>query len=180
MTETIFKRVNGFPDYRVGDDGSVWRFYRGAKVGKSRPGPRWKRLAPVRLRNGYLKVTLCRTGERREILIHALVLEAFVGSRPWHMEAAHRNGLRTDCRLCNLEWKSHRANEEDKIRHGTRLLGERHPMSKLTDAQAREIYHRYWSEETSARKLSKEYGVCASTIENIVGRKGWKHLIEPD
>jgi hypothetical protein len=62
---------------------------------------------------GYLRVNIA--GSR---LVHALVLEAFVGPRPPGHETCHNNGDRSDNRLSNLRWDTSAANSADIIRHG--------------------------------------------------------------
>lgn len=50
---------------------------------------------------------------------HSLVMEAFIGKRPAGREVNHRNGVKGDNRLTNLEYLTHRRN----IRHALRILG---------------------------------------------------------
>lgn len=54
--------------------------------------------------------------------------------------------------------------------------GESSPRSKLTEDQVREIRWRYENEDTSHRKLAKEYPVGRHAIRHILNRKTWKHV----
>src|ERR1043166_4759148 len=56
------------------------------------------------------------------------------------------------------------------------IQGEKHPRSKLTDAQTAEIYTRYQAGQTSLQGLATEYGVSKKTILNIVQGKIRTHV----
>ena len=49
---------------------------------------------------GYMKVQL----QRKNHFVHRLVLEAFVGSCPEGHECNHKNGIKNDNHISNLEW----------------------------------------------------------------------------
>lgn len=69
----------------------------------------------------YCRVTLFKEGVRHRHLVHHLVLSAFVGPCPAGYETNHRNGIRSDNRIANLEWVTRRAN----LRHSFDQLGRR-------------------------------------------------------
>lgn len=69
------------------------------------------------IQEGYERISLSNKGERRNRLVHNLVLEAFVGPRPPEKEGAHGNGISTDNRLFNLRWATQGENVEDKYKH---------------------------------------------------------------
>jgi hypothetical protein len=56
----------------------------------------------------------------------------------------------------------------------TRNSGERNGQSKLTAAQAREVYVRYKAGGISLAKLGAEYGVTYGVVQQIVSGKTWK------
>ena len=66
-------------------------------------------------------VSLHLGGVQRTRLVHHLVLESFVGPRPQGQEACHWDGDASNNALSNLRWDSHKANEADKLRHGTHV-----------------------------------------------------------
>jgi hypothetical protein len=61
--------------------------------------------------NGYRGVRFARGGKTH--LIHRLVLSAFIRSARGKEDANHKNGIRSDNRIENLEWVSH----SDNIKH---------------------------------------------------------------
>lgn len=76
-------------------------------------------LNPRTHRQGYLVVTLFRQAVRRNVLVHILVAEAFIGPRPPGMDVCHFNDVKTDNRPENLRYDTRSANMLDAVRNGT-------------------------------------------------------------
>ena len=68
----------------------------------------------------------------KEMLVHRLVLEAFVGPCPEGMECCHGDGNGCNNRLENLRWDTPRNNHRDKRTHGTTAFGVKGNTWKLT------------------------------------------------
>lgn len=87
-----------YPGFGVTPDGRV-------------KGPRGWRTPFVRP-DGYVHI------EGR--LVHRMVALAWLGGPPTEKhEVSHINGDRSDNRVENLAWKTHKENEADKVLHGT-------------------------------------------------------------
>lgn len=91
-------------------------------------------------------------------------------------QVAHSCGKGGDgcCAPNHLSWKTQSENEKDKLIHGTHNRGERHPLSKLTEIEVREILS--VGEEYSHSYISRRYGVSVGTISDIRRRRNWKWL----
>lgn len=63
---------------------------------------RGKLIKPLLKRNGYLQVNLYKDRKMRSRAVHRLVIEAFRG--PSDLTVNHINEVKTDNRLCNLEY----------------------------------------------------------------------------
>lgn len=92
-----------------------------------------KVLQPGIASNGYPTVAL---GRRKTRTVHSLVAETFIGPCPTGKEVRHRDGVRTNPRLDNLEYGTRFQNIEDAFRHGTRVAsskprGKRMPSPEL-------------------------------------------------
>lgn len=89
----------------------------------------------------------------------------------------HRNGVNNDNRPSNLQYGTRSENEQDKILHGTALLGERHHQSKLTAANVFEIRKRYQrgSREHGSNAIARDFGVTGSLIRCILRGEIWAH-----
>lgn len=170
-----YRLIPGFPRYRVGDDGSVWRCRK--KIGSKRQvlADKWARLKPSLNDRGYFHVTLYRDDRPHYRTVHALVLEAFVGPRPKGAVTRHLNGDPADNRPSNLCWGNLVENAADKTEHGRTPMGTKHYASKLTDEDVLTIRARRAVGE-SVTSLAAEYGVARNAIRCIIIRQTWKHV----
>lgn len=128
MQDEIWKPVVGYEaGYEISNLGRIRAL---EKISAQGHWLRAKLLKPVFHKQGYLCVVLFgRT--KKGMLIHRIVLEAFVGPAPAGMEGCHNNGIKTDNRLSNLRWDTQSANQADRIRHGTAFTRANHPLAKL-------------------------------------------------
>lgn len=126
--------------------------------------------------NGYSVTRLYDRDVEKTLFVHALVCAAFHGPRPSpKMTVAHLNGVRSDNRAENLQWKTQADNHADKVRHGTLMRGEGHPSAKLSHMDVIDIHVRLNSGERQC-DLAKEYSVARSTIQDIASGAKWKHI----
>jgi hypothetical protein len=121
---------------------------------------------------GYLCVNLTGGGERRQELIHRLVLLAFKGACPDGYQACHNNGIRSDCQLSNLRWDTVAGNHADKSKHGTAQVGAKNPHSRLTEEQAQVVKY----SGKPLKKLALEFGVSFGCVDKIRYGQSWRHL----
>lgn len=135
-------------------------------------------LKQERTRGGYLRVTLSWRGTLVRKLVHHLVLEQFEGCRPYGLDCCHRDGNPANNRLGNLRWDTRRANEADKVRHGTRARGERHGKSKLTEKMVRKIRKLYRAGKGNFgyKKVAAIVGCHFATVAQVVKGKTWAWL----
>lgn len=115
-------------------------------------------------RDGYLFVALSKEGVVTQPAVHALVAAAFLGSRPNGHQINHRDGIKTNNALANLEYVTPRGN----MAHARDVLG---VCGKLSAGQVLEIraLRRIKTEKT----LAAIYGVHQTTISNIMRRTTW-------
>jgi hypothetical protein len=182
-----FKAILGFRGYYVGSDGSVWstwrRHYRkgASRVGVAYlPDGPWRQLRQTVISEyGYRDVQLRRDGRPHHALVHRLVLLAFAGPPPQKgMEAAHENGNAADNRLGNLSWKTKKANQADRLRHGTDCRGEKHGSHKLTDDAVGQLLEG-WAAGQTKTQLARRFGVDRRTVGRIIEGESWCHVARP-
>lgn len=124
---------------------------------------------------GYKFVALYCPGVKKKVArIAHLVACAFLGPRPNGMEVAHSDGDSGNDRSTNLRYATRIENEQDKLGHGTRPIGEKHPGHKLTAADVRHIRELWPS--LSYAQLADKFGVHKITIADAVTRRSWRHL----
>jgi hypothetical protein len=180
MTE--YREIEGFPGYRVGDDGSVWSAWHRTTVGAvgcRGIGTEWKPLKARQTYKGYVKVALFRYvgGERQrlDVFIHKLVLTAFIGPRPAGQETRHKNNDRADNALRNLAWGTPLENAADRrssTGYGMNRRGEDHGMAKLDESKVRKIL----LSGLSTRALAGMLGISKTTVTQVRARKTWRHV----
>lgn len=177
------KDINGWEGkYAITRDGRVWAHERILAV-KSRYGEiiakRYKAhwLAGNTTKKGdwYMSIALQNTRkDRHGYKIHRLVAQAFIPNPNGLKEINHKNGIKGDNRVENLEWCTHR----DNLKHAHDLglipkpkRGADRPTAKLTWEQAEEIRREYAEKKTPHRKLCLKYGVSFATVGDIIRRK---------
>lgn len=83
---------------------------------------------------GYARTSLHKEGERRQVDVHTLVLEAFIGPRPPGQEACHADDVGTNNVLTNLRWGTRSDNIKDQIRNGS------HHCTKTTCKRGHQLF----------------------------------------
>ena len=133
-----------------------------------------KVLSPALRKNGYYAVVLGIYGTH---YVHRLVCFAWHGEpEAPNMDAAHKDGVRTNNVETNLKWKTRTENFEDQLIHGTRLLGEKHNGAVLTEEEVRKIRLIHASGEMGYELLARNFGVHTQTIASIIKRRTWQHI----
>lgn len=79
------------------------------------------------------------------------------------------------CNPAHLKPGTKADNEHDKVADGTHNRGERHPLSKLAEAQVREI-HRCAAAGEPRSAIARRFGVRLGTIDDIVTSRSWAWL----
>lgn len=87
----------------------------------------------------------------------------------------HTDGDPLNNRLENLRWGSAAENSADMVRHGRSCKGERHPMAKLTAAQAADVRRRYAAGEKQ-RDIGRAFGIHQAQVHRICAGKTWQHV----
>lgn len=127
---------------------------------------------------GYLHVKLSKNGLIKRIQVHVLVLKAFVGPRPLNYLTNHKDGIKSNNFLSNLEWVTSSQNTKHAFSIGliTAPKGEEHYNAKLKDAQILSIRNDYIKGNITQRALAKKYNLDYRIINSIILKRIWKHI----
>lgn len=123
---------------------------------------------------GYLSVALCINGKPTTKLVHRLVGQAFLLKDIEKAFINHKNGIKIDNRLDNLEWCTTKENNQHSHDLNLSKKGVDHPNSKLLEKDIFEIRNKL--KHLSQTEVSEIYGVSQTLISKIKRNKIWKHL----
>jgi len=159
--------------YQVSNQGRVKRIAPG-------PGAQAGRIKKpfLTVKGGYLMVKLSFINRKtKHCLVHRLVLETFVGLCPEGKETNHKNGIRTDNHLGNLEWVT----RSENLIHAFSVLGRKpaqgnqFPQSKLNPEKVIEI-RLLSGDGVSYTELAKMFQVSRSAIAHVIKKRSWTHI----
>jgi hypothetical protein len=138
----------------------------------------------------YLTAPLSRKGETmRPRLIHHLMAVVWMDVCPGEWGASrgkhqvnHKNGDKTNNKLCNLEWLKHEENLRHAWNNGLQNFGETRPNAYFTSEQVREIRLRLILGE-KVKEIAKGFSATTGSIKHIQQFTAWKRqdwdLVEP-
>lgn len=130
------------------------------------------------LKSGYCIIHLYKNRKRKAFFIHKLVIENFSDKYLDKNCVNHKNGLKYDNRLENLEWVTYKENMKHAIKNGlfNNVLGENHYNSRLNNKIIKQIREEYIPHIFGWLKLAKKYNTTHQNIGKILKRKSWKHI----
>jgi hypothetical protein len=153
-----WRSLEEFPDYQFSDTGLV------KKNGKYR--------SPY-LGHSYPTVYLSNKFVRKQVRLHTIIAELFIGPCPEGFIIRHLDDDKENNQVSNLAYGTDYDNKQDAIRNDKIPKGEKHGCAKLTQVEVNEIRNTeyyYGCIET----LAKEYDVSRSTISSIRTGRTWK------
>jgi hypothetical protein len=160
-----FGQIRSIDGYVIRKNG--WKYFRKGKI-----------LKPSK-HQGYFKGAVCVNKKMVSYKIHRLVAECFLDKESEFLEVNHKNGIKTDNTVDNLEWVTRQENIQHCIDNKlqTAFKGEEVGNSKLKENEVLDIRKKFIPRVYSRAKLAKEYNVSQATIKDILHKRTWRHLL---
>lgn len=136
-----------------------------------------KILIPRKDKNGYLLINLRKFKVCFTKKVHGVVAQSFLGQRPAKMVINHKDSIKANNRVENLEYVTQRENIRHCRRHGIMRdwFGEGSPSAKLTNSNVLEIRKLLYV-GIPTPQIAMQFGVKVSTIKNIKYGSQWKRI----
>ena len=174
METEIWKEIEGYPDYLVSNFGVVKSVdrYRRCKIGYRIHYGKVLKVHTDRDGYKYVHIKMCANRGTTKKL-HRLIAQAFIPNLENKPTINHKNGIKGDNRIENLEWATHKEQSEHARRNGLLVNhGEFSTSSKLTTKDVLAIRE----SKLSLTKLAKIYNVDFAHVGLIKRRKSWAWL----
>lgn len=130
--------------------------------------------------NGYGQIGIQRDGRATNNLAHRVAYELANDVDLTDECVLHRCDNRPCCNPAHLFLGDRDDNAKDMVAKGRQrngiVPGERHGMSKMTDATVIELRRMYALREASQSELARRFGIKQSTVWAIIHRRTWHHV----
>ena len=165
----IWSSIEDFPDYGVSNLGRV----RSYKVSCRRKPCILKGFVNS---NKYHGVTLYEQDKSSNFYTHRLVLEIFVGPCPDGHEANHKDGIKANNKLENLEWITLSKNQAHA--YFTGLRNNRGVMARNVKLGDKDVIEIRRLAESGIRQniIAKMFKISSQNVNTIVHRLSWRHI----
>lgn len=123
----------------------------------------------INVQTGYPSVSINEFNKATNYTIHSLLAVAFIPN-PYNKKTVnHKDGIKTNNSLSNLEWATNAENIKHAYDHALN-----HQPHKLEEWQIAKIYKRFMQHETFAA-IRKDYDISAGQLSYWINKYVTKH-----
>ena len=136
-----------------------------------------KELSLKRRKDGYYTACLCKNSNEKNLFVHRLVALAFIPLVDGKEFVNHKNGLKYDNCVENLEWCNFSENNKHAHEIGLNysMKGEKSNFSKLKTIDVYSIRNMYNNWFFSKKELASLYNVTYNSIQ--IGRASCRERV---
>lgn len=137
--------------------------YEISSMGRVRKKPKIMKQSPNG--HGYKKLTLSSNGKTRCTSVHILMAESFLGERPKDLIVNHKNGIKADNNIENLEYTDQEYNMQHAVKHNLVRL----KLSKSDILFIRSLHRKY-----TRIKLAEMFNSSVASIGRVIRKESYK------
>lgn len=175
--EEIWKDIQGFEGhYQVSNLGKVKSLSRVIIRSNGKKHSVKEKILSVRpCSKGYSRVVLNNEKTKVDSKVHRLVAIAFLANPNKRSEINHKNGIKSDNSVSNLEWSTRSENVKHAFDNKLKKpqSGILNGQAKLTENEVLSI--RSESNKLNQYQLAKKYNVSRSCIASILSGRTWSN-----
>jgi hypothetical protein len=122
---------------------------------------------------GYSYVDLVINAKIKKFTIHRLMAMAFIPNPKNKPQVNHKDGIKNNNMLSNIEWSTRSENQKHSITTGLRTAkGVKNSQCKLTENIVISIYN----DTRNFKQISESNNISLSTIYDIKNGRSWLHV----
>lgn len=126
-------------------------------------------------RGGYRHFSTYHNGEIKTRKVHRMIAEAFIENPKNSPYVNHKDGVKWNNNVDNLEWVTPHENSIHAVEMGLFSQGEKHGLSILKEADIPKI-RKMLAEGIKNTEIAKLFGVSSAAIGHIKLGDTWKHV----
>lgn len=165
-----WRQIKGFEEYWISSFGSII-----SKKTKDFMRPCDTGGKYIKGKGSYKSLTLCKNNIKYRFLVHRLVAENFIQKPKSNkrLTVNHKNGIKSDNNVSNLEWLTYSENTKHAYRIGLKTqVGSNNNKSKITDEIALKIFNATGTQKS----IGERFSVSQTCVWSIKSKKQWVHI----